>query len=103
MCKLESYACSFLHALFSHKVLGMEFLVRRAHVGCEGRSSRPNFELYLCLFLYEYLLGHSHNLVAKGAIVGKSPYGIWAKSHPRRGPKCTVYWHIKPTYTIERS
>jgi hypothetical protein len=33
---VESCACSFLHALFSHRVFGMEFLARRAHIGCEG-------------------------------------------------------------------
>ena len=57
MYRPESCVCSFLH-VFSNMVFGME-LLRQARVGCEGRSSQPKFELYLCLFLYEHLLGHA--------------------------------------------
>jgi aspartyl/asparaginyl-tRNA synthetase len=37
--RIESCVCSFLHAFFSHRVFGMEFLARRARTGCEGKSS----------------------------------------------------------------
>jgi hypothetical protein len=56
--RLELCAHSFLHALFPHRFFGMVFLVRRTRVGCEGRSSRSGFELYVYLFLYKHLLEH---------------------------------------------
>jgi hypothetical protein len=82
MYRLESCVCSFLHALFSHGVFGMEFFVRRTHVGCEGQSSQPDFELYCassCMRVATRSCSTGHNLVAEGLLLGE-PIFIWANS-----------------------
>jgi hypothetical protein len=93
----------------------MEFLVRHPHTGCEGQSSQ-RFEVVLCLFLYEHLLGHGHNLVAEGSwgvTVGgthmeygptplsRGPMGLWKPPTWSMGAKGDSLEHFTLAFLIQ--